>query len=139
MESSVSFAVLTICVDSVKEGRIEGEICSSLLPKSIEFQDLGIGILRADEAMNGNKFPQAYMRLRSFRPEMPQTVVRPIKAAPPRSGAIATFSLRIRARRRAEWQGVLTCPDGTIAFFSSVLSLLRLIEQQLDIILHPTI
>ena len=133
MEPSVATTSLAICIDAIEDGRLRGAICSSLLPKTIDFDDLGRGILRADEAMNGNCFPQAYMRLRTFDQEAPvPPAIRLKRVIPERAGEIATFTLRIRARRRAEWQGVLSGPDGSIEFFTSILGLLRIIERQLE-------
>lgn len=63
-----SDAVFRVCVDEISEGRIRGHVVSRRLTAPISFQDVGDFLIKLEELMDRQNFPQAFERTRTFRP-----------------------------------------------------------------------
>ena len=60
-------AALRVCVDQSDNGRISGKVYSQRLTRPMAFSDMGSLILRLDEVLEKQNFPQAFQHSRSFR------------------------------------------------------------------------
>lgn len=133
------YSALRVCVDHATPGHIAGQVYSARLTAPIEFSDLGALLLRLDQVLDAQNFPQAFQKGRSFSakesrvpaadsPEhgMPQAEVETHR------GDHATFVLYILSRRSSSWQGTVNWLDGEKPQeFSSALELMKLIEDRM--------
>ena len=130
-------AFLRVCVDQSDGSRISGRVYSQRLTHPMAFSDIGSLVLRLDEVLEKQNFPQAFQRSRTFRereihvpaagdPEEGITLCE-VEGA---SGALATFTLCILSRRNASWQGWVDWMDGSPRQqFASALELIRMAEE----------
>lgn len=132
-------STLRICIDKASAAVMEGRVLGMRLSQPIEFSDLGDMMLRVDELLNRQGFPQAYQKARVFLEKPPQPPIpedeegmseQAVKAA---RGAVFTCDLLIRTRQNSTWQGAVDWLDGSeIARFFSALELLRMIDARLS-------
>ena len=60
-------AFLRVCVDQSDGSRISGRVYSQRLTHPMAFSDIGSLVLRLDEVLEKQNFPQAFQRSRTFR------------------------------------------------------------------------
>lgn len=135
-------AAFRVCVDRVGENRaISGRVYSRRLTAPITFSDLGELLLRLDEVLEAQGFPQAFQRVRTFGDSRGENSA-PVADDPDdgmtreevdaAQGGPLTFSLSITSRRNSSWQGLVDWLDGAAAQdFSSALELLKLVQGRL--------
>lgn len=131
-------AALRVCVDGVADGRIQGRVYSRRLTKPMEFSDIGRLLLQMEAVLDEQNFPQAFQRIRTFRPPQPEAVpaaasreegmsAEEVAAA---RGTVGTFIIYVITRRNTTWQGFVEWLDvGERQDFNSVLELLKLADQ----------
>jgi hypothetical protein len=95
------------------------------------FESLSQLLIKINDTLDMEKFPQAYAELRRFQD--PQKIAEPVQDVPKyQSGAVATFAVRILFRQNASWQGSVTWVEGRQeACFRSVLELIVLMDNAL--------
>ncbi len=117
MRFNYQAAALQICLDDRNfSGRIEGQRIS----KPILFGDINDFMVQVDALLDVQKFPRAFQKIRSFtekeQPEVPavlsQDQLRENGEENRQSGKYATFTLLIRTRQNASWQGQVDWLDG---------------------------
>lgn len=130
-------STLRVCVDAAECGRISGRVFGQLLSAPLTFTDTGDLILRVDQILDAQNYPQAFQRARTFAPRPaaatlsasgPDTGLsaETVRAA---SGAVATFQLSVVSRRSSTWQGFVDWLDGSpLLRFPSALELIRVID-----------
>ena len=132
------YAALRVCVNETGPGRVSGLVYSQRLTAPIAFSDLGTLLLRVDEVLDVQKFPQAFQKGRSFSAReshvpaahSPEGGLSAVEVDAQR-GDIATFAVQILSRRNSSWQGRVDWLDGeTPQEFESALELMRLIEEK---------
>ena len=130
-------AFLRVCVDQSDGSRISGRVYSQRLTHPMAFSDIGSLVLRLDEVLEKQNFPQAFQRSRTFREREihvpaagdPEVGI-PLCEVEGASGALATFTLCILSRRNASWQGWVDWMDGSPRQqFASALELIRMAEE----------
>lgn len=129
-------STLRVCINSSEDNHFSGLVYSQRLTQPLPFSDLGNLILRLDEVLDRQNFPQAFQRPRTFA----STVSTVPAAASPEAGMSAdevarasglkgTFIICVTSRRNSSWQGWIDWMDGTPhESFSSALEFLRLAE-----------
>lgn len=130
-----------ICVDGSQCGRISGRVFSQRLLAPISFSDISDLLLKLEEVLDVQKFPQAFERTRSFteiRLCDPAVIADSLEHGMSRetveaqSGAFGTFLLFVITRRNTTWQGHLDWLDGSPQeHYNSVLELLKLADQHI--------
>ena len=131
-------AALRVCVDQSDNGRISGKVYSQRLTRPMAFSDMGSLILRLDEVLEKQNFPQASQHSRPFREHESNVPASadpsegiPLEEVEQASGALATFTLYVMSRRNASWQGLVDWMDGSPRQqFASALELIRLAEDR---------
>lgn len=129
------YAALRVCVNKSEGGRLTGLVYSQRLTAPLAFDDVGFLLLRLDEVMDRQNFPQAYQQARTFgaRQSAVPAADEPehglsAEAVAAARGGVGTFLLYITARRNSTWQGTVDWLDGTRQEFTSALELLALIQ-----------
>ncbi|WP_294550780.1 hypothetical protein [uncultured Pseudoflavonifractor sp.] len=131
-------AFLRVCVDQSDGGRISGKVYSQRLTRPMVFSDIGNLILRLDEVLEKQNFPQAFQRSRTFLERESRVPAAgdpeegiPLSEVEGASGALATFTLCVISRRNASWQGWVDWMDGSPRQqFASALELIRMVEER---------
>ena len=119
-----------ICVDSYRQGVMQGRIYNPQLNEGRHFQSLTGFLLEMEQALDEMDFPKAYTTTRTFR-KPPEKPSEPPGPAYP-EGDSATFSVRILFRQNASWQGSVTWLDEKQEqSFRSVLELILLFDNAL--------
>ena len=125
------FRTITVCIDAYQDGVPSGYFYHPALPAGESFHGALRLLLSIDRFLDSMDFPKAFQALRSFMPPAESPPL--LSGAPPRSGAAATFSLRILFRQNASWQGSLTWMEGRQEqSFRSALELISLIDNALS-------
>lgn len=132
-------AALRVCVDHNEGGRLSGLVYSQRLTGPVAFHDVGELLLRLDELLDTQNFPQAYQKARSFAggkgSEIPAATDpehgMPAQTVAEAHGLAGTFLLQITARKNATWQGRVDWLDGRRDEFESALELIRLLEERM--------
>lgn len=129
-----------ICVDESQCGRISGRVFSQRLLAPISFSDISDLLLKLEEVLDVQKFPQAFERTRSFAEIHlcdPSVIAEDLdhgmsrETVEAQSGAFGTFLLFVITRRNTTWQGSLDWLDGSPrVHYNSVLELLKLADQR---------
>ena len=115
------------CIDRIPSGRFH--IAANL--QSHTFQSMDQLILRINECLDHENFPQAFSKLRKFRDPGSIADFQPRESCQ-RMGEIATFVVRILFRQNASWQGSVKWVDtNQEEYFRSVLELMVLIDNAL--------
>ena len=131
-------AVLRVCVDRSDNGRISGMVYSQRLTRPMAFSDMGSLILRLDDVLEKQNFPQAFQHSRTFREHESHVPAAadpsegiPLDEVEGSAGSLATFTLCVISRRNASWQGWVDWMDGSPRQqFASALELIRMVEER---------
>lgn len=131
-------ALLRVCVDRSDGGRISGTVYSQRLTRPMPFSDIGSLILRLDEVLEAQNFPQAFQHSRTFREHESHVPAStdpsegiPLEQVNAAAGSLTTFTLCVLSRRNASWQGWVDWLDGSPRQqFASALELIRLAEDR---------
>lgn len=134
---SAPSAAVRVCVNDAEPGRISGLVYSQRLTAPMPFADLGSLLLRLDEVLDKQNFPQAFQKSRSFsaKESSVPAAKTPEQGLSPEEvegahGKVYTFVLHILSRRSSSWQGSADWLDGNCPQeFDSALELMRLIEE----------
>lgn len=128
-----------ICVDKSDCGCIHGRVYSQRLLEPLTFSDISDLLLKLEEVLDVQKFPQAYERTRSFSntPLCDPAIIAPSLAegmpaetVEAQTGTLGTFVLFVITRRNTTWQGHVDWLDGSPRTeYNSVLELLKLADQ----------
>lgn len=132
-------AAFRVCLDQLGENRaVSGRVYSRRLTAPIAFADLGELLLRLDEVLEAQGFPQAFQRVRTFgsgHSESDAPVAdfledgMTLEEVNTASGVTATFTLNIISRRNSSWQGHIQWQDAAeVQDFSSALELLKQVQ-----------
>lgn len=137
---NASCAALRLCVDTAQAGHLSGRVYGQRLTAPLAFGDLGALLLRLDEVLDWQNFPQAFQRPRSFSgktsgvpaADSPEEGL-PSETVNAAQGEITTLCLSITSRRNSSWQGRVDWLDGTAEdTFESALELVGLLEARLE-------
>lgn len=139
MNLEAPYAALRVCVDRDEAGRLSGLVYSQRLTEPLAFADVGALLLRLDEVLDCQNFPQAFQQTRRFTPaggEVPASLSPeeglPADLVSGARGSYSTFVICVTARRSATWQGWVDWLDGgPRERFQSALELLRQMEEHL--------
>lgn len=130
---------LRVCVDRIQGQTVGGRVYSRRLTEPLAFSDMSGLALRLEDVFDRQRFPQAFLRSRTF---LPGETEEGIAAAEPsqgmsdemvlaQRGELATFEVLVISRRNASWQGFVEWTDsGERQKFASFLELLRLLKQR---------
>lgn len=120
-----------IYVDSFERGILSGRFHISSNPEVQTFHGLCQLLLDINNNLDRENFPQSFSELRKFQMPSKQNDMSPL-SVDTKSGAVATFSMRILFRQNSSWQGSLTWIEGNQEeYFRSVLELIVLMENAL--------
>ncbi|MEG2119436.1 MAG: hypothetical protein RRY53_03700 [Pseudoflavonifractor sp.] len=129
--------VLRVCVNSAEAGHIAGLVYSRRFAEPIAFSDIGMLLLRLDEVLDRQNFPQAFQRARTFTKPKTEAAVQEAElgmsaeTVAAAAGTLSTFALYVISRRNASWQGQLDWMDGSPTVpYESALELLKLIQNR---------
>ena len=117
MRFNYQAAALRVCLD---DRNFSGRIVGQRVSKPIYFSDINDFMVQVDALLDVQKFPRAFQKIRSFtekeQPEVPavlsQEQLRESGADELQWGKYATFTLLIRTRQSASWQGQVDWLDG---------------------------
>lgn len=133
-------SAMKVCIDTATASTVEGRVFGRRLAAPMPFLGLGDLLLRLERLMDGQNFPQAYQRIRSFQkkqavvygtPHLPEGAMGEESVASA-AGEVTTFFLRVLSRQSATWQGNVDWLDGSDPQeFSSDLEFLSLLEERL--------
>lgn len=123
--------MIMIYVDSCIDGNPAGRFHIAADSQSRTFRSMSQLILRINEWLDQENFPQAFSKLRKFRdPGDAALSVSPESCQI--KGEIATFVVRILFRQNASWQGSIKWVDtNQEEYFRSVLELMVLMDNAL--------
>ena len=130
--------LLSICIDSVADGEMSGEIYHCYKKEPLKFSNIIRMIETADKFFAQIKFPQSATQIRSFEKKEPTMEAVPEKVCIPQEvlekrGAKGTFLLNVKYRQNSSWQGSVTWVDEQREqYFRSTLELLKLIDGALE-------
>lgn len=130
--------LLSICIDSVADGEMSGEIYHCYKKEPLKFSNIIRMIETADKFFDQIKFPQSATQIRSFEKKEPTMEAVPEKVCIPQEvlekrGAKGTFLLNVKYRQNSSWQGSVTWVDEQREqYFRSTLELLKLIDGALE-------
>ena len=122
---------ILICVDSYRNGTLQGRFYNPLLEDGQTFESLTQFLIKMEQALDGLEFPKAYTITRTFSssPERPTGPPAPVY----QDGKLASFALRILFRQNASWQGSVVWLDtNQEQSFRSVLELILLFDNALS-------
>jgi hypothetical protein len=135
---NLSNAALRVCVDSVEGGRFSGQVYSRQFSQPLFFSDAGNLVLKVEEVLDAQNFPQAFQRTRIFVPKENTSTVAVDDPADGLSaetvaaakGKVTTFVMHVLSRQSSTWQGIIDFLDGRPPqTFSSDLEFLRLVDE----------
>lgn len=117
MRFNYQAAALRVCLD---DRNFSGRIVGQRVSKPIYFSDINDFMVQVDALLDVQKFPRAFQKIRSFtekeQPEVPavlsQDQLWESGADELQWGKYATFTLLIRTRQSASWQGQVDWLDG---------------------------
>ena len=120
-----------VYVDSVEEKIPSGRFHIASEQDLEPFHGLCQLLMQINNSLDRENFPQSFAELRKFQKPSKQADAS-LTSANHKSGAIATFSIRILFRQNASWQGSVTWLEGNQeVFFRSVLELMVLMDNAL--------
>jgi len=125
------YRITTVCVDSYKNGELEGRLYNLFLNGTTHFDSLMQMLLQLDGLLDEMRFPQPFDETRSFAPVSAPPLVTQSDPVEP-TGKLATFLVKIFFRQNASWQGsVVWKEQKREESFRSVLELLLLMNSAL--------
>lgn len=130
--------LLSICIDSVAEGEMSGEIYHCYGKEPLKFSNIIRMIEMADKFFDQIRFPQSATQIRSFEKKERITEAVPEKVCTPQEilekrGMKGTFLLNVKYRQNSAWQGVIQWVEGDVTYsFSSVLELLKILSNAMN-------
>ena len=133
--------LLTICVNDINEGDMQGEFYHYYSEKPVVFYSVLDLIRSMEKLFDDLAFPQASTRPRSLvekRAEEDGEVNRKEKLIPwnellSHTGKKGTFITCVKFRQRSSWQGEIFLKEQERkVFFSSTLEFIRLLDQALN-------
>ena len=141
--------LVCVCIDSVYERHAGGRIQTLYSYEPLPFVDIGDLILGLDAFYDIINFPQASVKLRSFRQKRtvltnPWTEVSDMSEIKDidlsqHRGQIATFLVQVQYRQNATWQGnLLWVEKNEKRNFRSALELIKLMDETLNESQVPT-
>ena len=108
-----------VCIDSYVDGVLDGRLYHPQLHSGEQFHSAIHFLRKMERLLDATKFPQAFSTPRA--------------GTGPRTGKIATFTVRVIFRQNASWQGsVAWLEGGSEQRFRSVLELLLLLDSALE-------
>jgi len=131
------YRLTTVCIDSYDNGELTGRFYNPHLGEGKSFRSLIQFLKEMESLLDDMNFPQSFTILRSFASPPEHK-----RGSPPdehmRSGALATFAVRVIFRQNASWQGSVTwLGQGKEQSFRSVLELVLLMDSALNEALTP--
>ena len=132
---------IRVCLDSTEGGCLSGLIYSRLLTEPILFSDTGNLVLKIEEILDGQNFPQAFQRARMFNTKKTTS---PFVVKDPTDGLSAetcdaavgqktTFVIHVFSRRSSTWQGNIDWLDGSPQeSFTSDLEFIKIIDNRVS-------
>lgn len=126
-----------IYVDSYDHQIPTGHFHIAATQEMQSFQSLSQLLIKINDTLDQENFPQAFTELRTFQNPLHQTnSIHDIATA--QKGTAATFSVRILFRQNASWQGIVTWLEGNQQeYFRSVLELIVLMDNALRYVCNP--
>ena len=121
-----------VCVDTYRDGIPTGRFYNPYFPEGKAFSSLTRFLTGMEDALDEMQFPQSFAAVRTFLVPGEREQAPPPGAECVRSGALATFAVRILFRQNASWQGSITWLEGEVEqSFRSVLELILLMDSAL--------
>lgn len=124
-----------LCIDSYENKQIAGTFLNEELCMSESFSSLMQLVLLIERTLEQNQFPKPYVNIRAFekRKKPDPIVCEAVRSEfKKRTGALATFRVKILFRQNASWQGLITWVEGGCEeAFRSCLEMLFLIDNAL--------
>ena len=121
-----------IYVDSYDDGIPTGSFHLASDAQAQPFGSLSQLLLKINDSMDRENFPQAFSELRKFQRPVARLVAS-TDGPGQKKGQMATFILRILFRQNASWQGSVTWVEGNQEeYFRSVLELIALMDNALN-------
>ena len=128
-------AIFKLCLNTKSSGIIVGQ----RLCEPIPFSSLPDMLFRLDYVMDGQNYPRAFQRKRSFERDNKKhenvayakspAELTSLEVVDSYSGEVATLLLHVITRQNATWQGSVTVDGGTERYdFDSDLQLLEIID-----------
>lgn len=122
---------IRVCIDE-ENGDLKGRIYSKMSAKPLRFRNCTEMFLIADQLFDECGYPQTFQEKRSFQDETSTAhyarpkVRREDEEVMKQCGVCRTVDILVRSRRRAGWQGVLSCEDARPPMeFQSEMELLK--------------
>ena len=126
--------LLSICIDSVADGEMSGEIYHCYKKEPLKFSNIIRMIETADKFFDQIKFPQSATQIRSFEKKRTNHGSCTGKGlyTPGSVGKTRCerhILLNVKYRQNSSWQGVIQWVEGDLTYsFSSVLELLKILS-----------
>ena len=121
-----------VCIDSYVDGVLDGRLYHPQLHSGEQFHSAIQFLQKMERLLDATKFPQAFSTPRAFGASAAGKGSAAVGTGP-RTGKIATFTVRVIFRQNASWQGsVAWLEGGSEQRFRSVLELLLLMDSALE-------
>ena len=137
-------SALRVCVDGVDGDKLWGRVFSMRLSAPIPFGDLGDFVMKMDQVMDEQNFPQSFQRKREFKAGKKKRglgqVFKALEGEPltadvvnAAKGQLATFTVRVLTRQNASWQGhIIWDGEAGVIDFSSELDMVQIVLAKLS-------
>ena len=121
-----------VCIDSYEDGVLDGRLYHPQLHSGEQFHSAIHFLRKMERLLDATKFPQAFSTPRAFGASAAGKGSAAVGTGP-RTGKIATFTVRVIFRQNASWQGSVSWLEGgSEQRFRSVLELLLLMDSALE-------
>lgn len=126
------YRMTVVCIDEYENGVLSGRMYNPYFGTGITFRSTMDLLKKMNNMLEKMNFPQSFSVNRVFQQvQEADTVV--ASSLEPKTGALATFSIRVLFRQNASWQGsVGWCEANKEESFRSVLELLLLMDSALN-------
>ena len=141
-KTTAAVPVYQLCLDTIRGDDISGSLYCGICPQGVPFSGIAEVLLTIDEIMDKIGFPQSTVDKRSFKKkDQPRNIVPPLANITTQGemrrfdttvqkGEKATFILKVKFRRNANWQGTVEWLEGKEEYsFNSELELLEFIDK----------
>ena len=120
-----------VCIDSYVDGVLDGRLYHPQLHSGEQFHSAIHFLRKMERLLDATKFPQAFSTPRAFGASAAGKGSAAVGTGP-RTGKIATFTVRVIFRQNASWQGSVSWLEGgSEQRFRSVLELLLMMDSAL--------